>query len=188
MPEPRNKTSNHEVVTRTLREKRADFQAFVRSRVRSPEAEDVLQIAALRAVERASSLEDPARVVAWLYRLHRNVIIDVGRKRIREGQLIDATAEVPEQATQPADAACRCSVSQTNHLGSTYASILLLVDAGELKLGEAAKQLGISVNNATVRLHRARKALRERMLEHCQVSSAEDCVDCRCVYDGCCPV
>ena len=30
------------------------------------------------------------------------------------------------------------------------------------------------------------KALRKHMQEHCGVSDPRDCVDCRCVEDGCC--
>ncbi len=41
-----------ELIARTLCDKRADFEAFVRARVRSEEANDILQLAALRAIER----------------------------------------------------------------------------------------------------------------------------------------
>lgn len=179
-------TSKSEIVGDALRDKRADFEAFVRNRVRRDEVDDVLQIAALRAVERAESLDDPARVVAWLYRLHRNVIIDVGRKHASERRVVDGSVEVPDEPSPPLADTCGCSLSLAREVGSNYASILSLVDVGGLKLGEAARRLGISANNATVRLHRARKALRKKMLEHCGVSSLRECFDCRCVHDGCC--
>lgn len=175
-----------DIVAAVLRERRAEFDAFVRARTRAQDADDIIQLAALRAVERADSLEDPSRVVAWLYRIHRNLIIDVSRKRASERRYVDAVADVPEQAVTAADDSCECSVVQARRLRPTYASILSLVDSEGLQLGEAARRLDVSANNAAVRLHRARKALRQEMLDHCGVSDPRECADCRCVYDACC--
>ncbi len=175
-----------EVIARALCDHRADLEAFVRARVRSEEAKDIIQTAAIRAIERADSLDDPARVVAWLYRLHRNLIVDAVRKRATEHRLIDPAAEVPDPAAPQSSETCACSVAQAERISPSYSSILSLVDIGGMKPSEAARTLGISVNNATVRLHRARRALKKAMLEHCGVSSPRECADCRCVYDGCC--
>lgn len=178
--------SNRELVAQALCDKRADFEAFVRARVRSEEANDILQLAALRAIERADSLDDPARVVAWLYRLHRNLIVDTVRKQSSEHRVIDPAAEVPDQASPPSSDPCACSVTQATQILSAYSSILSLVDMSGMTLSDAARTLGITVNNATVRLHRARRALKKKMLEHCGVSNLQDCATCRCVYEGCC--
>lgn len=174
------------VVAAALRDMAPDFEAFVRARVRSHHAEDVLQLAALRAVERAESLNDPDRVVAWLYRIHRNIIIDTNRRLARERNVVDGLAAVPEQSDPPSIDPCDCSVSLARGLNASYASILSLVDSDGLKVTEAARRLDITANNAAVRLHRARKALKQEMLEHCGVSSPRDCADCRCVYEDCC--
>ena len=175
-----------EVVADALREQRSELAAFVRARVQPQDADDVLQLAALRAVERADSLEDPDRVVAWLYRIHRNLIIDVARKRARERRHVAAVAELPEQPDAPVADPCGCSVAQAKRLLPAYASILSLVDSDGLQLREAARQLDVTANNAAVRLHRARKALRQAMLEHCGVTDPRECADCRCVDDACC--
>ncbi|MEM8925333.1 MAG: sigma-70 family RNA polymerase sigma factor [Actinomycetota bacterium] len=175
-----------DIVAAALHERQADFEAFVRARTRIQDADDILQLAALRAVERADSLDDPDRVVAWLYRIHRNLIIDVSRKRASERRRVEAVADVPEQTAAPLDDPCDCSVVQARRLRPTYASILTLVDSEGLQLGEAARRLDVTANNAAVRLHRARKALRQEMLDHCGVSDPRECADCRCVYDACC--
>ncbi len=179
-------TGSRQVVADALRERQTDFEAFVRARVRPQDVDDILQLAAVRAIERADSIDDPTRVIAWLYRIHRNLIIDVSRSQARERQLVEAAAEVPEQVETPVDDPCACSVSQARRLRPTYASILHLVDSNGLQLQEAARQLDVSAGNAAVRLHRARQALRKAMLEHCGVSDPRDCADCRCVYDTCC--
>ena len=57
--EPR---SRRDLVAETLRSP-AEFEAFVRA-VPAQEVDDVLQIAALRAIENAESLDDTNRVIA----------------------------------------------------------------------------------------------------------------------------
>ncbi len=182
-----------DVVATALREHAGDLRAFVCARVPADEAEDVLQVAAMRAVERADTLSDPARVRAWLYRLHRNVIVDSVRRRERQRRLLEDAAREADVAQPAVTAAeqgelCKCSVSLAQQLKPVYSSVLALVDTGNATVSEAARVLGISANNAAVRLHRARAALRDAMRQHCGVASVEDCDDCRCVHDGCCPV
>ncbi|MEM9072778.1 MAG: sigma-70 family RNA polymerase sigma factor [Myxococcota bacterium] len=177
-------TRNTDLIAEALREHRAALFAFVRARMPAEEVDDLLQRVALRAVERADSLQDPSRVVGWLFRLHRNAIVDAARKRARR-RIVESTGEEPVAETD-VDERCRCSVVQAQRLGTTYAHILELVDIEGCSLPEAAETLGTTVNAATVRLHRARKALRKRMQDHCGVTSADECDDCRCSYDGCC--
>lgn len=181
--------AHEERVAEALRAHRSALRAFVRARVPGAEVDDVLQTAALRAVEHAPTLKAPEHVRAWLYRIHRNVITDAARSRARGGRLVPADMDALPEAAAPGEAEiCGCSLGQMHQVRPSYASILALVDTGGASLAEAAQQLGISVQNATVRLHRARKALRQRMLEHCGVTNVRDCLDCRCADDGCCAV
>ena len=176
----------HELVSSSLREHQSAFDAFVRGRVHPDDVDDIIQLGRLRAIERASTLDDPDRVMAWLYSIHRNLITDVMRKNASERKHVDASAELPELSEMVMGELCRCSVSQVQRLRPSYATILTLVDTEGLQLTEAARKLDVSVNNATVRLHRARKALREEMLEHCGVTDARECASCRCIDDNCC--
>lgn len=175
-------------VTRALEANRSALVAFVRARgVAAAEVDDLLQIASMRAIERAELLDDPDRVLAWLYRIVRNVIVDEARATASRARRTETFAALPETADRfPDDEPCRCSATLARELPPRYATVLTLVDLGEASLAEAASVLGISTNNATVRLHRARKALRHKLREHCGVSSSRDCRDCRCAYEGCC--
>lgn len=173
-------------VGEALREHAGALRGFVARRVPSDQVEDVLQAAAARAIERSRTLRDPQRVVAWLYRLHRHAIADAGRRRSQTERLVAANGEVPEVAVEPSEMPCGCSLVLARGLNPAYAEMLALVDAGEKSVAEAADILEISANNAAVRLHRARQALRKAMREHCGVQTAKDCSACRCTYDGCC--
>ena len=184
-------------VAAALRVHRDALRAFVRARVPPHDVDDVTQMAAMRAIERAESLSDPERALSWLYRLHRNVIADMlrtraARERLAEAAALEATANTSWGATteplaeSSAYPLCGCSINQVSHLKPAYAAVLSLVDVGGATLAEAAARLGVSINNTTVRLHRARKALRKRLLEHCGVGSMRDCLDCRCGESACC--
>lgn len=178
-------TTNYELVVAALRDDEGVLRGVLRPLVHPDDVDDAFQVAAMRAVERAASLRDPARVLPWLRRLFRNVAIDSLRRRASQPSIVDDTVDLPDRRQDDAEW-CGCSVSQIEGLAANYATVLGLVDIDGVQLRDAARSLGITVNNATVRLHRARKALKKRMLEHCGVTSPRDCLDCRCVYEGCC--
>ena len=121
-----------------------------------------------------------------LLNIHANAANDIFRKSASEQRLLKAVEKQADSTVPAASDWCRCSVVQSQQLRPTYASIIDLVDIRGASLAEAAKALNISSNNATVRLHRARAALKKQLLEHCGVTSVQACSDCRCVYDGCC--
>ncbi len=176
------------VIAQALRDHARELRAFVAARTPASEVDDVLQTAAMRAVSRAHTLRDPGRVLSWLYRLHRNIITDTLRAQARADRVIDRVQQLPDRVSDPNPGdTCRCSLSQMEQMRPGYAAVLSLVDLENAPLAEVAETLGISVNNVSVRLHRARKALRKAMREHCGVENARDCFDCSCVENGCCP-
>ena len=179
-PDPRAR------ILSALRAHDAKLRRFVAARVPPETVDDVRQEAALRAIEKSGTLQRPERVLPWLFRVHANVAKDALRKSASERRLLQAV-EVEVDPVQPIESElCRCCIAQSRQLSPNYSSILDLVDIRGKSLSEAAEALKISVNNATVRLHRARRALKRKMFEHCGVTSAQACSDCRCVYEGCC--
>ncbi len=164
----------------------AALRRFVRARANPADIDDILQISAMRALEKAHRLRDPEKVLAWLYTIHRNVITDFGRKLAADGRLKSALAAEVNDIAAPAPETCRCSLTQASQLNSRYASILSLVDMGGASLKDAAQELGLTVNAATVRLHRARHALKTRLMNHCGIKTMQECLDCICSYKGCC--
>ena len=172
------------VVADALRTHRGALRRFVASRADAGDIDDVLQMAALRALERADTLQDQDRVLGWLLRIHANTVTDLGRASSRNQKLLDAWAADAQPVRDQDPELCRCSLSHAKKLSKNYASIIDLVDIAVLPISLAAAKLNISINNATVRLHRARAALKARLQEHCGVTASRGCNDCQCSLDG----
>jgi RNA polymerase sigma-70 factor (ECF subfamily) len=67
---------------RTLVENHRQFRAFLEQRVGNPaDAEEILQTAFLKTVERGDAIRDEESAVAWFYRLLRNALIDYLSRR-----------------------------------------------------------------------------------------------------------
>lgn len=181
-----------EVVERLVAEHRR-FLAFLIPRTASAaEAEDILQEAYVRSLERGEQLRDDEKLVAWFYRLLRNALVDRARSRAAEGRAMEAHAwELPEAELPPELEAhlCECVKGLLPTLSPDHADILTRVDLGGATPAEAALGLGITANAASVRLHRARKALHERLVATCGTCTEHGCLDCRCgnpkIGDGC---
>ena len=168
---------------RALSGERARFVRLARRRVATgADAEDIVQRALLRAAERAASLEDPARVRAWFYRILRNAISDHHRMssansdRRGDAQL----EEVAEDSAIPATTPCKCAVRLLDDLRPSYAEVIRRVDIDGEDPVSAGAALGISHGNLDVRLHRARRSLRSKVSHYCGVCSHWPCLDCSC--------
>jgi len=163
---------------------RTRFVRMARMRVASEaDAEDVVQRAMARAAEHASSLEDPSRARAWFYRILRRTIVDHHRAGRHEAAMRvagDAIDEAPAPEAARAEPACRCAVRMLGELRPAYAELLKRIDFGDEAPADVASALGVSSATLYVRLHRARRSLRERVQGHCGVTSIEPCLECMC--------
>jgi RNA polymerase sigma-70 factor (ECF subfamily) len=149
------------------------------------DAEEVLQMALQRALERAAQVRDPARVEAWLSRLVRNLVVDELR---RKREIVRPVDELELAASDDgAVLDCRCVLVQVDQLKSEHSQILRRVVVDGVAVSQVAAELSLTPNNAMVRLHRARRALKARLKEHCGTTSARSCADCGCEERGCCP-
>ncbi len=168
-------------LVRDLLADREAFLSFVRSRVRSDaDAEDIFQQSLIRAAEHADDVRDRDRTRAWFFQILRRALADHHAKwALRESKLALLANDVGD-ATPEEVAVCACSLGQLDRIRPDYADILRRVDIADEPLASAADALGITVNNATVRLHRARKALRDQLREFCGTDSIRACLDCGC--------
>ena len=161
-----------------------EFLAFLERRVESKAAaEDILQAAFVRGLERGSEVQDE-KVVAWFYRVLRNAVIDHYRHRSTSARALENWGREFSES-QESDAAlrqeiCRCISGLLDDLKPEYRDALRLVDLDDGKLSDLAEQSGISAENAAVRVHRARKALRRKVEQACGTCAEHGCFDCHC--------
>ena len=168
-----------------LAENHRRFLAFLEPRVGDREtAEDILQAAFVRGLERADDLRDQDRAVAWFYRILRRAVVDHWRSRAAERRGTEAVVRELQYAEEPAPELagelCKCFEPLLGTLKPEYEEILRRVDLEEVRPVDFAAETGITANNAMVRLHRARRALREQMSLSCRTCAEHGCFDCSC--------
>lgn len=164
---------------------RQEFLGFLRKRVSSPEAaEDILQAAFVKGIEKGGDLRDEETVVAWFYRLLRNAVIDHYRHsgasdRAQESLLREMiTHQEPDVSFK--GEICGCVSGLLDTLKPEYRQALDTVDLQERSLADLAGEAQITENNAAVRIHRARQALRKQVTATCGMCATHGCVDCTC--------
>ncbi len=163
------------------------FLGFARARVGDPElAADLVQDSLLKALKSADKPADNEGAVVWFYRILRHSIIDLYRRRdVRDRalkRLESALAENP--STEDTRLICQCFKSLLPALPEQYQTLLQQIDLDGMPPKEVASRQGISMNNLNVRLHRARKQLRDRLETTCRVCSKHGCLDCSCDSAG----
>jgi RNA polymerase sigma-70 factor (ECF subfamily) len=162
----------------------ARFLAFLARRVASrDQAEEILQQAFVRALERGHTLRDGESAIAWFYRLLRNALVDHYRRQGAERRALEAAAhalEAQEQDGELMQAVCQCVEALLGTLKPSYAQILRRVELEETSVAQVAHELGISASNAGVRIHRAREALFRQLVTSCGTCATHGCFDCHC--------
>ncbi len=165
------------------------FLAFLERRVgRRDVAEDILQEAFARGLDRLPAMASDESAVAWFYRVLRNAVIDHHRRGGARERAAAALARELEEHVDPGldtrDEVCRCIGLLSSTLKPEYGEALRRVDVDGLSVKEFAAEAGITANNAGVRLFRAREALRQRVVRSCGTCAEHGCVDCTCGKPG----
>lgn len=176
-------------LVRRLLDHESAFRRFLRRRLDNDAvAEDLLQQSFVRAVQHQHSLRNDQSVVAWFYRVLRNTIIDYYRSQSAESRRNEAflqeVTHLGEDTAPPVDEmktiACQCLHSIIPQLKETYADLLRRIDLEGQSPAQVAKDLNVTPNNLTVRLHRARQALRNGLERLCGICSKHGCFNCSC--------
>lgn len=183
-PDPADAPPSAAVVEKLVSNHR-DFLRFLESRVGSrAEAEDILQEAFVKGMERAGSVRDEESAVAWFYRTLRNTVIDHHRRRGAAGRAMEAFARELDLAVAPSAevnaTVCACVRALSETLKPEYGEALRRIDVDGISVQGYAAELGIEPNNAGVRIHRARQALRKSVRASCGTCADHGCLDCTC--------
>ena len=178
-----------EEVGRLLSERRSAFRGFLLRRLSDETvAEDVLQQSLMRAVERYRDLKNTDSAVSWFYRILRNAVVDHYRAqaadaRKTEGLLRDTVA-AGETRTLSLDevrpTVCACLEAVMHSMRPSYAELIRRIDLQGNPPADVARDLSVTTNTLTVRLHRARRALKAKLEEICGVCTKHGCLNCTC--------
>jgi RNA polymerase sigma-70 factor (ECF subfamily) len=172
-------------VLRVLVANHARFLGFLERRVGSRDvAEDILQEAFVRSLDRVESIRNTDSALAWFYRVLRNALTDhFRRQETRDRALSQASAEAEENNegdTELETVVCACVMEMVDTLKPEYAAAVRRVDLDGMSVRSYAEESGISPGNAGVRLHRAREALRRQLARVCGTCVDHGCFDCQC--------
>jgi RNA polymerase sigma-70 factor (ECF subfamily) len=164
-----DRSAFEELVRRTYTE---TYTLAVRLTGNDEDARDVVQEAYLRAWRGLAKFRGEAQFSTWLYRITANTAYSHvnRRRRHRAVPLSDLGTEIADQGATPEATAESAALSSrlsaaVGKLPPKLRAVMVLKDVYGLPHEEIAEQLGISETAAKVRLHRARKQLRDHLYD-----------------------
>jgi RNA polymerase sigma factor (sigma-70 family) len=175
-----------DTTVQTLLSNHRRFLDFLTTRVgKREDAEEILQDAFVKGVEKAGDIREDESAVAWFYRLLRNAVVDHYRRTAAGRKANEAHAREVPGADERFDAGlehtvCECVNGLVPLLKPEYSDLIRRIDLGGTDVTSAAGEIGISPGNARVRLHRARAALRKHLEKSCRTCATHGCIDCTC--------
>lgn len=163
-----------------------EFVAFVARRIGDRGmAEDLVQDAFVKGLERGGELRADESARAWFYRVLRNAIVDRHRRMTTVTAGLAGLADELERAERDrAEAAdrelCGCIARLIDTLPPEQAAALRRIEIDGVAVKDFAAEAGVGESNAGVRVFRARRALRERVTRACGTCAEHGCFDCTC--------
>ena len=139
------------------------------------EAEDVTQLAFVRAWDELPRLRDPQAFTAWLNRIARNLASDRARGRAARVPSEDATPSGPgangQGAPQPPELVLEQERAERVHeavacLSAPHQEVVVMHHLEGMPVTEVAERLGVPTGTVLSRLARARSVLRQRLASY----------------------
>ena len=168
-----------------LLENHRAFLAYLERRVGDRAlAEDILQDAFAKVLDRPEGTPADEGVVPWFYRTLRNAAIDSVRRRGAANRALESFARELDVHTSPEPEIeaeiCACITRLAATLKPEYAEALDAIDVQGTPVKTFAVERGLTPGNAGVRVFRAREALKKRLVESCGTCAEHGCRDCTC--------
>ena len=134
-------------------------------------ADDLAQETLVRALRDAHRYDDKWPLEVWLFRIARNLALDLLRREGRHRRYQDDAAlcatPTPAAVTTAEHREFQVALEVAlQELPETFRTVFLLRDGEGLSYEEIAEVLDISPKTVSSRLHRARQQLRELLREH----------------------
>jgi RNA polymerase sigma-70 factor (ECF subfamily) len=148
---------------------RGPLKSFIAKRIQDEtSAEDLVHDVFLKIHDQIKSLKDQDKLPAWIYQIARNSIIDSYRKKQQMVDITDPILELEQsEMVQTPEDLNRVVQSMIEKLSPQDKEAHILSDFQGINQAEIARRLGISLSGAKSRVQRARKKLKELLLECC---------------------
>ena len=152
-------TPDTDAVITTLLSNHRRFLNFLAARVGSRhDAEEILQNAFVRSLQKASEIRDSESAVAWFSRLLRNAVVDYYRSNSANRRSLETFARQLSESDEHADPAmerviCECVSELVSVLKPEDADLITQVDLQGADVTSVANLLGITPGNARVRFN-----------------------------------
>jgi RNA polymerase sigma-70 factor (ECF subfamily) len=160
---------------------------YILRMVRDPEeAEDLTQETFVRVHRKLESLQDPATLSTWLFRIATNVCRDHFRRLSPRSAVASPDAASDDEASEIEDRDAprvhevidraemsSCVREYIEGLSDSYRTVILLHDLEGMTSPQIAQALGCSLPTVKIRLHRARLRLKEALKVACDFSRDE---------------
>lgn len=174
-------------VMQTLAEVHDSFLQFLRHRLRNQsDGDDVMQEVYLRVMTHASEVRKAESVRIWLRRILRSALADFGRqttaRQRAEADFARKEAAIPPLIADLDAFVCMCLYKLLPLIKAEYAELLRRADLQNEPREAIAADLGLTLGNLTVRLHRARQVLRQALVLSCETCPIHGFLDCGCEY------
>ena len=132
-------------------------------------ATDILQEVFVKIHSNIDSLKDESKIQSWIFQITRNAIIDYHRSK-RKGEFqIDPFIEEPEvsESSEFMAETLQDMIKMIDDLPEKDCEALCLTELGNMSQIEYARKLGISYSGAKSRIQRAKRKLRDLLMNCC---------------------
>jgi RNA polymerase sigma-70 factor, ECF subfamily len=159
---------------------------YLRRLVDQSEAEDLTQEVFVKVHQALPGFRGDSKISTWLYRIATNAALDRLRSKtdgrvapeLMDGEGAEAEARNPWTGESPPSVESQVALQGMNEcireiilgLPESYRTVLVLGDLEGLPDREIAGVLGVSLQTAKIRLHRARERLKRELQKGCELS------------------
>jgi RNA polymerase sigma-70 factor (ECF subfamily) len=151
------------------------LRRFIGRRVNDPHAaDDITQDVLLRVQTQLDALPAGDKLPAWVFAVARNAVIDHYRARAVRNHAdisgVEPAADTSEaERQQTIRDLTPCLTRMVEQLPEPYREAMKLAHGDGLSQQEVAERLAISLSGAKSRVQRARRQLREMILDCCRI-------------------
>jgi RNA polymerase sigma-70 factor (ECF subfamily) len=151
-------------------------------------AEDILQDVFIKIHSHIDTLKDENKLQSWIFQITRNTIADYYRSLKSEDGLSNIIEVTEGSSKEDAKEIDQCVETLLDYLPENYRKALYLTEYQGLTQKELAKKFGITLSGAKSRVQRARKKLKNMLLECChdQLGKRGIAIAYQCECECCC--